>query len=53
MSKIPKATKFAKKKHQHQFRDDKKTPYWKHLEIVVNNLILFSASISFTFLKIS
>ena len=29
---------FAKKKHQHQFRDDKKTPYWKHLESVVKNL---------------
>ena len=38
MTIVSDSKKFAKKKHQHQFRDDKKTPYWKHLEIVVNNL---------------
>ena len=38
MSKIPKATKFAKEKHKHQTRDDGKTPYWKHLEKVVGNI---------------
>lgn len=32
------AEKFAKDKHQHQFRNDCKTPYWKHLEKVVVNL---------------
>jgi len=35
---IIKARKFAKKKHKHQTRDDKKTPYWKHLQKVVQNL---------------
>ncbi len=32
------AKNFAKEKHKHQTRDDRKTPYWKHLEKVVTNL---------------
>ena len=35
---IIKAQKFAKEKHKHQTRDDCKTPYWKHLQKVVQNL---------------
>ena len=38
MSIVSDSKNFAKKKHKHQFRDDKKTPYWKHLENVVKNL---------------
>jgi len=33
------AEKFAKDKHQYQFRDDGTTPYWTHLQKVVDNLI--------------
>ena len=32
------AEKFAREKHKHKKRDDGKTPYWKHLEKVVENL---------------
>ena len=32
------AENFAKKQHEHQTRDDNETPYWKHLEKVVENL---------------
>ncbi len=35
---IKRAQKFAKEKHKHQTRDDDKTPYWKHLKKVVQNL---------------
>ena len=35
---IKRAQKFAKEKHKHQTRDDGKTPYWKHLQKVVENL---------------
>ena len=35
---IIKAQKFAKDAHKHQRRDDGKTPYWKHLHKVVQNL---------------
>jgi len=35
---IKRAQKFAKEKHKHQTRDDGKTPYWKHLKKVVQNL---------------
>jgi len=38
MKGISDAKKLAKDKHQHQTRNDKKTPYWKHLEKVVQNL---------------
>jgi len=38
MQKISKASRFAKKKHQHQLRKDCKTPYWHHLKQVVQNL---------------
>ena len=38
MQKTSKAQSFAKKKHQHQFRKDRKTPYWHHLKQVVQNL---------------
>ena len=38
MNKVTKAKIFAKKKHKHLFRKDKKTPYWKHLEQVVKRL---------------
>jgi len=37
-NKLAKAKILAKKKHKHQFRKDKKTPYWKHLEQVVKRL---------------
>jgi len=37
-SKVINAKKLAKKKHEGQFRKDKKTEYWKHLEQVVNLL---------------
>jgi guanosine-3',5'-bis(diphosphate) 3'-pyrophosphohydrolase len=32
------AENFAKKQHEHQTRDDNETPYWKHLEKVVEIL---------------
>jgi len=32
------AENFAKEQHEHQTRDDNETPYWKHLEKVVENL---------------
>ena len=35
---IKRAQKFAKDAHKHQTRDDGKTPYWKHLKKVVQNL---------------
>lgn len=38
ISKLKIAKEFAKKKHSSQKRKDGKTPYWKHLETVVNNL---------------
>lgn len=36
--KLLEAERFAKKKHRHQLRKDKKTPYWFHLRQVVRNL---------------
>lgn len=38
MNKIKSAEHFAKLKHKGQKRKDCKTPYWKHLQQVVNNL---------------
>lgn len=38
MSKLESAEQFAKHKHSGMTRDDNKTPYWKHLEGVVNRL---------------
>lgn len=38
MSSVNKAKSFAMKKHKHQLRKDKKTPYWIHLRQVVQNL---------------
>ena len=38
MKGISDAEIFAKEKHEHQTRDDDETPYWKHLEKVVENL---------------
>ena len=38
MSSANKAKSFARKKHKHQLRKDKKTPYWHHLRQVVQNL---------------
>ena len=38
MKGISDAEIFAKEKHEHQTRDDGKTPYWTHLEKVVENL---------------
>jgi len=37
-NKVTNAKILAKKKHKHQFRKDKKTRYWKHLEQVVKRL---------------
>jgi guanosine-3',5'-bis(diphosphate) 3'-pyrophosphohydrolase len=37
-SKVKLAEEFAKEKHKHMMRKDGKTPYWKHLERVVENL---------------
>ena len=36
--KLLEAARFAKRKHRHQLRKDKKTPYWFHLREVVHNL---------------
>jgi guanosine-3',5'-bis(diphosphate) 3'-pyrophosphohydrolase len=38
MKGIEDAEIFAKERHKHQTRDDGKTPYWKHLKKVVENL---------------